>query len=427
MRIEHLVLQNYRCFESLELGLNPQFNLLVGDNASGKTSLLDAIHIAAGSWLLGLDVPKRAPAIDDDEVRLRAIAQGKNRFTFERQYPVKVRASGTVMGQQAVWVREKVSDRSTTRYSDAKAILEIGRETVASLRSGDNVVLPLISAYGTERLWIEPDRVRGNGLAGSSWNSERPSRLLGYRNIEFLIHEEGLFDWLAKETFASLQEGSRSPALRAVTQAIVGCIDDAEDFYYDVRRGDLVVTFRNHGTHPYSHLSDGQRVMLSVVGDIAKKAALLNPDLNEKMLEETPGIVTIDELDLHLHPKWQRRAIQDLKRTFPKIQFIATTHSPQLIGEAEPWEVIRLEEQVPQGVAQSFGMDSNWILNHVMSADKRDEVVERKFEELERLIAGLKLNEAKEVVNQIRHEIRGNHPELVRLSARIDRLGGRAK
>ncbi|MGD0730351.1 MAG: AAA family ATPase [Terracidiphilus sp.] len=412
MRIEHLVLQNFRCFESLEVRLNPQFNLLVGDNASGKTSLLDAIHIAAGSWLLGVDVPRRAPAIDDDEVRLRAIEQGKNRFTFERQYPVRIRASGTVMGHQATWVRERVSDRSTTRYSDAKAILDIGRGTVASLRSGDRVVLPLISAYGAERLWIEPDRVRGNGRAGSSWNSERPSRLLGYRNIEFLIHEEGLFDWLAKETFASLQEGSRSPALRVVTQAIVGCIDDAEDFYYDVRREDLVVTFKNHGTHPYSHLSDGQRVMLSVVGDIAKKAALLNPDLNEKMLEDTPGIVTIDELDLHLHPKWQRRVIQDLKRTFPNIQFVATTHSPQLIGEALPAEIRVLEDWNVSTPNRSFGLDSNRVLQEVMHASPRNEETRAQLSELSEAIDSENLVRAKELVSRVAAELGGGDPEV---------------
>ena len=427
MRIDHLVIQNYCCFESFELKLNPQFNLLVGDNASGKTSLLDAIHIAAGSWLLGVDVPRRSPAIEDGDVRLLAFKQNSRKYTFEKQYPVSIRASGVVMGEQVVWVREKVSDRSTTRYGGAEAIMNIGRNAVASLRSGEEVVLPLISSYGTERLWIEPDRVRRNGPASSVLTGDRPTRLLGYRYIQFLIHEEALFDWLAKETFAALQDGSRSPALRVVTQAIVGCIDDAEDLYYDIRREDVVVTFKHHGTHPYSHLSDGQRAMLALVGDIAKKAIQLNSYLNENVLEETPGIVTIDELDLHLHPKWQRRVIQDLKRTFPKIQFIATTHSPQLIGEAEPHEIIRLGGQDSQSTAQSFGMDSNWILTHVMSANKRDKGIERKFEKVEELISSLKLDEAKVVVNQIRNEIRGNHPELVRLSARIDRLAGKAK
>jgi predicted ATP-binding protein involved in virulence len=422
MRIDCLVIQNYCCFESLELKLNPQFNLLVGDNASGKTSILDAIYIAAGSWLLGVDVPRRAPAIDDGEVRLRAIRQTKDRFTFEGQYPVMIRASGVVMGAAVEWMRERVSERSTTRYGDAKAILNLGRETVDSLRLGESVVLPLISAYGTERLWIEPNRVRRIGRAIGSWRSERPSRLLGYRNIEFSIYEEGLFDWLAKETFASLQEGSPSPVLRTVTQAIVGCIDDAEDFYYDVRREDLVVTFRHHGTHPYSHLSDGQRVMLSLVGDIAKKAILLNPELNEKALEETPGVVTIDELDLHLHPKWQKRVIQDLKRTFPKIQFIATTHSPQLIGEALPEEIRVLENWSVSTPDRSFGLDSNRVLEEVMHASPRNEQTRALLSELSEAIDSENLARAKELVSRVTAELGDADPEVTGANTLISLL-----
>jgi predicted ATP-binding protein involved in virulence len=82
---------------------------------------------------------------------------------------------------------------------------------------------------------------------------------------------------------------------------------------------------------PMSDMSDGYRTMVAIIGDIACKAALLNPHLNENSIEETPGVVLIDELDQHLHPRWQRRIIEDLRRTFPKIQFICTTHSPFLI------------------------------------------------------------------------------------------------
>ena len=101
-----------------------------------------------------------------------------------------------------------------------------------------------------------------------------------------------------------------------------------------------------------------------MVADIARRACLLNPHLGGAVLEETPGIVLIDELDLHLHPKWQRRIIGDLRRTFPKIQFIATTHSPQLIGQVKPDEILLLDAEETEETrhpGQSYGMDSNWI------------------------------------------------------------------
>ena len=424
MQIDRLEIRNFRGFSTLDLVFNPKFNLLVGGNGSGKTSILDAVYIAAGSWLLGIDGPRKAPSIDEEEVRLADIPHSEGRVSFERQYPVSIHADGKVMGRSVGWKRVKTSNRSTTRYGDATGILNIGRSAVLSMRAGESVDLPLISAYGTERLWIEPESPKREGRG--------PTRLDGYRNIQFLIHEEKLFDWIEEETLASLQNGSESGAFAVVKDAMVGCIEDARDLYYDVRRKEVVVAFKNHGTHPYEHLSDGQRVMLTVVGDIAKKANLLNPHMGPNVLRQTRGIVTIDELDIHLHPRWQRHVISDLKKTFPGIQFIASTHSPQLVGEAEPDEVILLPDvigplpQAPENPQQSFGMDSNWILKHVMEAKDRDELIESRLEDAESLILKLELKAAQEALTRLRREI-GNHPDIVRLSARIDRLAGSAQ
>ena len=426
MQIDQLSIRNYCCFESFEISLNPNFNLLVGDNASGKTSILDAIHIAAGSWLLGVRGPGKSPSISEGYVRLIPLEYAGGKVTFEKKWPVTIKATGTVMGESLVWSREKTSDHSTTHYSEAISIRDVGRRAVDLLPVDRDMVLPLISFYGTERLWIEPTEERKERR---SKRKKPPSRLDGYDDIHFTIHDEKLFDWIAKQTIAGLQTGTYSPAFKMVKNAILGCIDDAKDLYYDVDREEVVVILTTHGTHPFRDLSDGQRVMLTLVADIAKKACLLNPNLDEEVLRQTPGVVTIDELDLHLHPKWQRRVIQDLKRTFPRIQFIATTHSPQLIGEALPWETIRLgaDEVQASSPTQSYGMDSNWILKYVMDANERDQSVQERIARADRLICDLHFAEAREELNSIRNDIRGNHPELVRLSARIDRIAGTNK
>jgi predicted ATP-binding protein involved in virulence len=161
--------------------------------------------------------------------------------------------------------------------------------------------------------------------------------------------------------------------------------------------------------------------MLTLVGDLARRATTLNPHLEDYVLEQTPGIVTIDELDLHLHPKWQRHVIRDLTKTFPSIQFVATTHSPQLIGEAQPNEVILLGQEESSNPAQSFGMDSNWILNHVMGADELDHDIKKEKEEVATLIADQKLDAAQTKLNKLRSKI-GDHPDLVKYSARIERF-----
>jgi predicted ATP-binding protein involved in virulence len=95
-------------------------------------------------------------------------------------------------------------------------------------------------------------------------------------------------------------------------------------------------------------LSDGIRNMLGMVADIAYRAAVLNPQLGSEAAQKTPGIVLIDEIDLHLHPKWQRRVVDDLKAAFPTIQFVATTHSPFIVQSLREGELINLDPQPPE-------------------------------------------------------------------------------
>jgi len=87
--------------------------------------------------------------------------------------------------------------------------------------------------------------------------------------------------------------------------------------------------------------------LLTQIGDLARRVITLNPHLGRDALHQTPGVVMIDELDLHLHPKWQRRIIEDLRRVFPNIQFIVTTHSPFLIQSLRSGEELVMLDGQP--------------------------------------------------------------------------------
>jgi len=126
----------------------------------------------------------------------------------------------------------------------------------------------------------------------------------------------------------------------ALQQAIEGC----RRVEYHLRLG-LLVDIDGQPRLPFGMLSDGQRNMLALVGDLAIKAAQLNPHLGVNALLQTPGVVLIDELDLHLHPRWQQHIVEDLRRLFPEVQFIATTHSPFIIQTLRAGELISLDTQ----------------------------------------------------------------------------------
>jgi predicted ATP-binding protein involved in virulence len=207
-----------------------------------------------------------------------------------------------------------------------------------------------------------------------------------------------------------------------IKAAIVDCVEDAKDVYYDERYKELIVVMKTTGPQMFSNLSDGQRVMLTLIGDLARRALTLNPHLEKDVLKLTPGVVSIDELDLHLHPRWQRRVIHDLKRTFPMIQFIATTHSPQLVGEALPHEIRILDKGAAFTPPRSFGIDSSRILEEVMHVPRRTEQTDKLLSRMASEIEKEQLDNARKTLAEVEQTLGKDDPEVTGANTLIDLL-----
>ena len=139
----------------------------------------------------------------------------------------------------------------------------------------------------------------------------------------------------------------------------------------------LLLDMPDRGWVPFGVLSDGQRNVVAMIGDLAFKAAQLNPHLGERVLTETPGVVLIDELDLHLHPHWQRHIAEDLRRTFPALQFIVTTHSPFIVQSARDGEIIALDAQP---VDKTAGLGIEEIARGLMQVERPE--VSSRYEKM---------------------------------------------
>jgi predicted ATP-binding protein involved in virulence len=169
------------------------------------------------------------------------------------------------------------------------------------------------------------------------------------------------------------------------------------------------------GTQPFHLLSDGQRIMIGLVADIAIKAAILNPHLGESVLSKTPGVVLIDEIDLHLHPRWQRHLVEDLKRTFPEMQVFATTHSPQVIGETPREQIIQLDADGDwKHPDQTIGLSSDEVLEFIMDASTRNEGSQEDLNRLEQLLEDANFEDARKLLHTMRKKY---HGELADISA----------
>lgn len=413
MQIDRLIIQNFKGFKSLEIAFDPHFNLLVGDNASGKTSVLDAISILLDSWILGIKGNEKGGGIDRGQVHLMETEHPDGPL-FTPKFPVRLEASGVVLDETLTWARERIGEEGRTKYVDAKKVNTAAREALRKVKENEPVTLPLICSYGAERRWYET----GHRTRHSSGERRKgyPSRLDGYEDCNvFEIQETALLSWIRAQFIDGLStEQKTTSGFRALERAVVACIEGAVSITYSERYKDVIVRMGNTGRQFFRNLSDGQRIMLSLIGDLVRRATYLNPDFGDLVLERTPGIVLIDELDLHLHPKWQRRIIDDLKRTFPSIQFITTTHSPQLIGEALPEEIRVLADGKAYSTDHSLGLDSSRVLEEIQGVGRRSTHAESLIHEIAMTIEKDNLEDARKLILELEQMVGSDDIEVMR-------------
>ncbi|NUN97884.1 MAG: AAA family ATPase [Candidatus Omnitrophica bacterium] len=431
-------LQNFKKYESLTLDLHPQFTLLVGDNGSGKTSILDALAVSLGVWfevkfeeLPDSNLRNSRRTIEDHldtegwtEVRLRGIRRG-DRLQFERILPSSVTAKGCLIdsngcSRETTWTRQ-IRQGARRATLDAEEALKIISRVYGKRQTdveGDRGRLPVLAYYGSGRAWLPSNKRRTTNKKGKG-PSMRWSAF--YDCFNGRIRFDDLRDWFARESTVT---GGR-PGFEAVKKAILKSVPDADSVAFDPDINHIVLSI-NETPQPFHNLSAGQRMMLAMVADIAIKAVtqnafLLPPDRLgaedeplPRVLRETPGVVLIDELDAHLHPKWQRRVASDLKKTFPAIQFICTSHSPQVIGELKPEEIRNLEGNDAITPSRSFGIDSSRILEELMGAKSRTQEVQAVLDELARKIHDEDFSAAREDLQRLESSVGEDDPEVTR-------------
>ncbi len=336
MKIKQATIRNFKGIQELSLNLNDQLNIFIGDNGSGKTAVLEALLIAAGSLFIGVrDVSTKG--IANDEIAYR---------NEEYQFPVEIIAEGVVNNASIQWSRERNTRKGSTTTKNASAISMMGKRLDVAIRKGEKVKLPLISYFSTGRLFlIAQDRQRKD--KASAKPKEIGSRLRGYREaFDAKSNFRRFTEWFRLKEMSQIQRNEQDLTLNliktAITEALPGCRKIIYDLDPDTGRG-LTLEFEDGRVLPFNYLSDGYRSFLAMIADIAHRCVLLNPYLGEEALKETQGIIFIDELDLHLHPAWQKIIVKSLLQTFPKIQFIATTHSPFLIQETDLGQLFILE------------------------------------------------------------------------------------
>ncbi len=432
MRIDHLHLENFKKFAVQDIDLHPSFTLLVGENGAGKTSLLDALAVAGSVWLLhppDASLQTSGRKLLSTEIRIEAATKG-DRMQFIKHRPAVVRAIGQIAGQDNVlWERQTrdIGRRNPSPGSDQA--IAIITQLYKRIADGENRLCPVLAYYGAGRAWLPSTR----GLPKSKANGKAMRWAAFQECFNERIRFEELHKWFSRETIErGNRQGRWRPGFEAVRRAILRCVPEADNVWFDTDLDGIVLSIAGNA-QPFDNLSAGQRMMLAMVADLAIKCVTQNAylipadDLGPedeplpRVLKQTPGVVLIDEVDVHLHPIWQRRIATDLKETFPSIQFICTSHSPQLIGELQPEEIRLMHDGKITQPSLSYGMDSNWVVETIMGGSKCNADVKERLAKVFALIKDKKLAEAEDEALKLRGDV-GNSDDIQRAVSMIERI-----
>lgn len=409
MIVTELKLTNLRAIKAAELRFPPLpgFNLIVGVNGVGKTSVLDALSVCLSGVVKSANKLRgQAKKFSDDDIRI-----GADSLTVE---------CGVQMGQQEYsYLVHKPREMSVPQKKKAGRPREQVHETPERMQfigdapptvSGDERDgRPLALFFSTNRA-VPSERAPRKGVAAGGIEAAFADAFL---DRELRLGEIG--DWL------KVQESlCNKRVLDACEDAVKSFLPGYASLRLENEDRPQLWIDRDSTTIPVRQLSDGERGILALVLDLTRRLAQANPNLTDPV-SQAGAVVLIDEIDLHLHPKWQRQIVHKLTETFPRCQFIATTHSPQVVASAEPDQVHLL---APTGIIRpdrSRGMDSNWILRHLMEADDRPEDAIAAIQSVENLIEEGTFEKAHAEISEAKKNGL-DLPEWSILEARIARL-----
>ncbi|MFO0555361.1 MAG: AAA family ATPase [Polyangiaceae bacterium] len=394
MYFEKLTLQDFRGFERLELALRPDLTLLVGENGSGKSTILFALESLARGFaanVLGRPEYRFPPAESD----------------------IRIGAQSSLL---AAMVGGIAISQTQTRGMVADVQIAAPPVVARSVR-----ILTTIS-FGTNRSVLRGSHERAlRSSPQPAWDT--------WLNPDFTSFELLAAWFLKTEDFENQEKVRRrdlsyaDPHLSAVRKALSRVLPLTDPRMDRSRAGDHQFVFSKGGMElEADQLSDGERSLMVIASSIAQRLAGVTP-AGEDPLEQ-PALILIDEIELHLHPKWQRAILGKLRQTFPRCQFVVTSHSAPVIGSVAREHVVVLEnfQAFPTSVV-TRGRDATAILEELMGLPRHPENVSAILTTIEELIEREELATARDKLRELAVELGPHDYEVVRLDKLLDFLG----
>lgn len=379
MWIREITISNYKAICEMEIKFQPGVNLLMGDNGVGKTSVLEAITVAFGDFINGMTgVAKKGILPSDVRMDTKRISDASLGIIHYTPITIKTKFSTEEGIKSGEVTRRDETAKSKTRFV-GKQISDYANKKVNDLSEE----LPLFCYYSTSRL--APPKREDFGTASKNKLNDRRCGYIGC--MENNLDIKALKAWCLKMEMAAFQQGKPIAEYQAFKEIVANfmCqmndLEEKPQIAYSRAFEDIAYT-ENGETIPVNYLSAGYQSLLWMVMDMAFRMAVLNP--GKESLNQCEGIVLIDEVDMHLHPKWQWKIIEALKNSFPKIQFILATHSPIIISSSKDAALLEIDqEQEISELSDAYAYSVSDVLTYRQgSSEIPDELkdLSKKFE-----------------------------------------------
>jgi predicted ATP-binding protein involved in virulence len=405
MRVSQLSILGFRGIHEISLFLRPSLTVLVGVNGSGKTTILDALALLMMALQSRIKRGKkkgdRRLHISDVNTRMKATHLSIHAEVGSEKLFWK-------LDGHLFFARLEVEEDDTDLRQFANGLAERQSKNA-------NVSIPLAVYFPTNRAVLDiPQRIRTAHVFDqlAAYDNSLDDNWSNFRLFfEWFRDREDLENEARRD-----DPTARDVQLEAVRKAVNSLLPGFTDLR--IRRQPALAMTVEKGNEllAVDQLSDGEKCVLALAGDLARRLSLAHPQESNPLA--APALVLIDEIELHLHPSWQRGIIAALKRTFTGCQFVISTHSPQVLSEVHPDDILLLShkdgELAVHSAENSFGRDSNWILETVMGVDARPPRVEASLQHCFQLIDEGRLAEAREKKNALAREIGDDDPELLR-------------
>lgn len=387
MFIKNIFLENFRGLPQIAIELHKRLNVFIGNNGAGKSSFIDFLAIMISQC--------RLLSADNLHTKITDICNGEEYFSGKICCEYKQQFIFTEYTYGISSISSRFFENTTGNFDDDKSPHGLLWSHYSYLKDEEipfSRNYPLVVFYPTNRAILEiPERIRGFKPALHPFDAleNALSSTLDFRSFIALFRQsEQAQEKNKKAPLLQLENEYvkwQSKQIDAVNRAIHTVVPEFSTLHVTQKPFRTVIK-KNSSEYDFLQLSDGEKCLIALLGDLAQRLAIANPTLENPL--EGEGIILIDEIELHLHPKWQRMIVPRLLETFPNCQFIVTSHSPQVLGEIEDTHSIWILEEgkEPYHPQYAYGLTSSEALDCLMGAESRNTEVTTKLERIDRLI-----------------------------------------